>query len=57
MLKTGDLVLMKDSKPERGVWPIGRVTVIYESNDGVVRKAIVKTKDGTYMRSTNKLAI
>ena len=55
-LASGDLVLIKDEKTERGIWPLGRIVKTYESKDGVVRKVDVKTKNGIYTRPVHKLS-
>ena len=42
-LKVNDIVLMKDPDVVRNKWPMGRVTEVIPSEDGLVRKAYVKT--------------
>lgn len=46
-LKKGDVVLLKDKSVVRNEWPVGLVTDVYKSDDGLVRKCAVKVmKDG-----------
>ena len=54
-LKEGDLVwLIKDSD-KRGYYNLGRVAETIDGFEGVIRSAIVQTKDGVYKRSVVKL--
>ena len=43
-LQINDIVLVQDSNILRGIWKLGRVSNIYPSNDGVVRKVEVQYK-------------
>ena len=54
-LKQGSLVLMIDELKPRGSWPLGLVTAVKSSSDGLVRSATIKTKDGSYVRPITKL--
>lgn len=58
-LKTGDVILMKDSGSARNDWPIGIVKRTFPSDDGRVRKVeICVVKDGvrsTYVRPISEL--
>ena len=54
-LKVDDLVLVSDTETKRRKWPLGRITRVMPGEDGVVRVAEVKTKDGVYTRPVVKL--
>ena len=54
-VKVDDLVLVSDTDTKRGKWPLGRITRVMPGDDGVVRVAEVKTKDGVYTRPVVKL--
>ncbi|XP_077137143.1 uncharacterized protein LOC143796157 [Ranitomeya variabilis] len=41
-IKTGDVVLMKDSQSHRNEWPLGLITKVFPSKDGKIRKVEVK---------------
>ena len=56
-LRVNDVVLIIDENSPRGKWPTGRVTAVRCSDDGVVRSATVKTKNGEYLRPVAKLCI
>ncbi|XP_061169198.1 uncharacterized protein LOC133178524 [Saccostrea echinata] len=58
-LKTGDVILMKDSGSARNDWPMGIVQKTFPSDDGRIRKVeICVVKDGTrstYVRPISEL--
>ncbi|XP_054763530.2 uncharacterized protein LOC129270153 [Lytechinus pictus] len=54
-LQVGDLVLVVDQTLPRNSWLLGRVTQVYADDEGLVRKAEVKTKLGVYLRPISKL--
>ena len=54
-VRTGDIVLIVDDDSPRCRWPLGRVVQTYPSDDGLVRKVTVRTRDGTYDRPIHKL--
>ena len=54
-LKVDDLVLVSDTETKRRKWPLGRITRVMPGEDGIVRVAEVKTKDGVYTRPVVKL--
>ena len=56
-LKLGDLVLITDESTPRGLWPMGLVTKVRESRDGLVRTASVKTKATELVRPVTKLVL
>lgn len=56
-LSVGDVVLMVDSDTPRGYWPLARITKVFPSEDGCVRKVEVKTKSGVYTRPASKLCL
>ncbi|XP_058128532.1 uncharacterized protein LOC131292812 [Anopheles ziemanni] len=55
-LQPGDVVLIADNNLPRNCWPKGRVTEVVKAKDGQVRRATVKTKNGTLERPVTKLA-
>ena len=54
-LQVYDVVVLNDSCPHPLSWPIGRIIEVHPGPDGVVRKATVKTCNGTYVRPATKL--
>ena len=54
-LTPGQLVLSEDDTQRRKSWPLARVIKVHPGDDGVVRTAEVRTKDGTYVRPVVKL--
>jgi hypothetical protein len=54
-LSVGDVVLIKENNVSRMEWPLGRVIRLVTSEDGVVRGAVLQTKDGVRKRPVNKL--
>ena len=54
-LRPGQLVILEDDMQRRKNWPLARVTKVQPGDDGVVRVAEVRTKDGTYVRPVVKL--
>lgn len=55
-LKPNALVLLVNDIP-RGRWNLGRILETYPGPDGLVRVAMVKTKDAVYMRPIQKLCL
>ena len=51
----GDLVLLIDESLPRGTWPLGRVTEVKHSKDGLVRSVKVTSGGRTYERPIAKL--
>lgn len=46
-LTVGDIIIVKDEDQQRNDWPLGRVTEVNETKDGIVRKATITVrKDG-----------
>jgi len=56
-LQEGDVVLIADPNTARGSWPIGRIVRPLPSADNVVRKALVRTGSGEYIRPVAKLCL
>ncbi|KFD65640.1 hypothetical protein M514_22235 [Trichuris suis] len=56
-LRVGDFVLVIEPTVKRGEWLTGRVVRVIDSPDGIIRKAIVKTKLGPYERPVTRLAL
>ena len=56
-LKVGDMVFMTGEGYKRGNWPIARVVEVYPCPDGLVRKVLIKDKNGFKERPVTKLAL
>ena len=56
-LKIGDIVFMTGEGYKRGNWPIARVVEVYPCPDGLVRKVLIKDKNGFKERPITKLAL
>ena len=56
-LKPGDIVLLVDENSARCNWPKGIVTETFPSEDNLVRKVKVKTKDSVFERPVHKLVL
>ena len=56
-VQSGDVVLLADQDVPRGRWRMGRVVEAFPSQDGLVRKALVKVSDTTYLRPISKLVV
>jgi hypothetical protein len=54
-VQINDIVLLVDENMPRGLWPIGVVTEVKQSEDGLVRSAKVKTQASELVRPINKL--
>ena len=49
------MVMLVEPNAKRGEWPLGRVIEVFPGNDGLVRVARIKTKDGEYLRPVHRL--
>jgi hypothetical protein len=60
-LKTGDVVLLREKNVHRNLWPMAIVERPIESDDKMVRKAVVRVaKDGkvaTYTRPITEMVL
>ena len=57
-LQPNDIVLIVDDTAPQSSWPLGRVVgVYYNSGDGLVRSAKVKTRSSTLVRPTTKIVL
>lgn len=54
-LKIGDLVIIKDDFTPPTHWPIGRVTEVYVGASDLVRVVKIKTQNGEFKRSIDRL--
>lgn len=54
-IQLGDIVLIHEDNHKRVHWPMGMVTSLRKGNDGLVRSAEVRMKDGTTNRPIAKL--
>ena len=52
----GDLVWLVDENIKRSNYRMARVQEVFTGSDGIVRSAIIRTKDGTLKRPAVKLA-
>ncbi|KRZ02453.1 hypothetical protein T11_13126, partial [Trichinella zimbabwensis] len=55
--RVGDIVLVQEPGTTWSRWPIGRITDVHPSKDGIIRSATVKTKQGTVTRSARSLRL
>ena len=51
----GDVALIVDSSVPRGQWPLGRVSMVKHSAEGLVRSAVLNVKGTTLERPVTKL--
>lgn len=56
-VKVDDLVLELDPNQKRSRWKLARVVTTYPRNNGLVRKARIKTQIGEYDRPIHKLCL
>jgi hypothetical protein len=56
-LRPGDVVLLIDEGLARCQWPLGRVTEVFPSKDGYVRKVKLSSKGKIYERPIHKLIL
>ncbi|XP_053687258.1 uncharacterized protein LOC128736793 [Sabethes cyaneus] len=56
-LRIGTMVLLKEENLPPLRWLLGRVIQVHTGNDGNVRVAVVKTKDGIYERGISKICV
>ena len=56
-VEVDDLVLELDPNQKRSRWNLARVVATYPGNDGLVRKARIKTQCGEYDRPIHKLCL
>lgn len=54
-LRVNDMVLLMDNSFPPLHWPIARVVDVITGSDGMVRAALVKTKNGQFTRAISKL--
>ena len=54
-VEVGDVVLIMNENTPRGVWPMGIITEVYVSSDGLVRSAKIRTKAAELVRPIVKL--
>ena len=52
-----DVVLLVDESLPRGRWPLGRVSAVRQSGDGLVRTVVVKARGHEYERPITKLVV
>ena len=53
----GDVVLLVDRDVPRGLWQMGRIVEAIPSQDGLVRKAVVRIGASTYLRPIQKMVL
>ena len=54
-LQVGDIVNVLDQKNDRGMWPVGRILSISQSEDGRGRQATVKVGTKAFQRPILRL--
>ncbi|XP_078051448.1 uncharacterized protein LOC144477596 [Augochlora pura] len=54
-LKIGDVVMIGDDNRKRVIWPLARIEELVVGRDGVVRVAVLKTKEGRLKRPIQRL--
>ena len=54
-LAADQVVMVVDPQLPRSLWPIGKITKVYPSDDGTVRSADVNIKGTIYTRPVTKL--
>ncbi len=52
-----DLVIIADEKAPRNSWLLGRIVKTIPDSQGLIRKALVKTKSSTLLRPIHKLCL
>ena len=53
----GDIVLVQEDNLIPSKWPLARVTQVHVGPDGVIRVVVIKTAQGTYSMSVNKVVV
>ena len=60
-IKEGDVVLLRDKQAHRNEWPLAVVTKVIKSDDGMVRKAVVRVcsdgKSSEYTRPVCEMVL
>ncbi|XP_043200214.1 uncharacterized protein LOC122369489 [Amphibalanus amphitrite] len=56
-LQPGDIVAVIDDDEPRSRWPLGRITSVYPSGDGLVRKVCVRIGSTNYDRPVNRVIL
>ncbi|KAL1139072.1 hypothetical protein AAG570_009133, partial [Ranatra chinensis] len=54
-LQPGDLVLLEEADTPPLIWPMGRILKTHPGRDGVVRRVLVQTSSGNYLRPAVKI--
>ena len=54
-LRVDDAVLLNNEKHSRESWPLGRITKVNKDNDGVLRSIVIKTQNGEFLRTPDKI--
>ena len=54
-ITVGDLVLVEDDETKKRAWSLGRIEELMTSDDGIVRVAKVRTRNGLYTRPMTKI--
>ena len=55
-IKVGDIVLLKEDTP-RNCWPLARVSEVFPSEDGMIRRVRLKVGKSEYQRPISKLVL
>ena len=54
-LQKGDVILIYEDNVQRNNWPLGVLTEVHESADGLIRKVTLKTQKGPLSGPIQKL--
>jgi len=56
-VSVGDLVMVLEHPMPRSKWPLGRIVDVKTSADGLVRSALVRTKDSELLRPVTRICV
>lgn len=54
-IKVGDIVMIGDDNRKRINWPLAKIEQLIDGRDGVIRVAVLKTKDGILTRPLQRI--
>ena len=52
-----DVVIIKEENTPSTLWPMGRITKVFDGNDKIVRVVELNTSSGLFIRPVNKLVL
>ena len=53
----GDIDIVEEDNIPPLMWPMGRITKVFEGNDNIIRVAQIKTRTGLYNRPVNRFVL